>query len=202
MIRTFLAVESSDEVRRHMSQLQQHLKDRLTLDLSKDVRVTWGQPNSFHLTVRFLGDTDEQLLGPMREALTTVRRSHPTIQIPLDRLQAFPNLRQPRVLWVGPSEPWLHSQAADQLAALHRAVEACCRSFRFPLDDKPFMPHLTLARIKAGERHVGQRLADSGVCDQPLSVGTITVGALVLMKSKLRPTGPQYTKLWEVGEGL
>jgi 2'-5' RNA ligase len=202
MIRTFLAVESSDEVRRHMSQLQQDLKDRLKLDLSKDVRVTWGQPNSFHLTVRFLGDTDEELLGPMREAMAIVRRSHPTIQIPLDRLQAFPNLRQPRVLWVGPSESWLHSQAAGQLAALHEAVEACCRSFDFSLDDKPFMPHLTLARIKSGERQVGQRLAESGVCDHPLAVGTITVGALVLMKSKLRPTGPQYTKLWEVGKEL
>jgi len=201
MIRTFLAVELGDELRHHISLIQQDLRQRLDRESSKDIRVTWVQPSSIHLTIRFLGDTDEQLVGPMREAMATVRRSHATIQIPIDRLQAFPNLRQPRVLWVGPSEQWLQSDAADRLAALHREIESCCRTLGLMTDDKPFTPHLTLARIKTGDRQVGQRLARSGVCDRPFSVGAITVGALVLMKSKLRPTGPLYTKLWEVGEG-
>jgi 2'-5' RNA ligase len=201
MIRTFLAVELGGDLRNQISLAQQDLRQRLDRESSKDIRITWVQPSSIHLTIRFLGDTDEQLVGRMREAMTTVRRSHPIIQIPIDRLQAFPNLRQPRVLWVGPSEQWFKSDAANRLAALHQEIEACCRSLGFLTDDKPFTPHLTLARIKAGDRQVGQLLAQSGVCDRPLSLGAITVGALVLMKSKLRPTGPLYTKLWEVGEG-
>ncbi|UVT17509.1 MAG: RNA 2',3'-cyclic phosphodiesterase [Nitrospira sp.] len=201
MIRAFLAVEIDDEVRAGLSHVQQDLKRRLALHPSKDTRMTWGQPNSFHLTIRFLGDTDEQLIGHMRDAMAIVRQSHPTIQIPLDQLQAFPNARQPRVLWVGPSEQWLQSAAATQLTAFHQAIESRCRSFGFAPDDKPFMPHLTLARIKIGERQVGQFLTQSGVCACPLSLGKITVGALVLMKSELRPTGSLYTKLWEVGEG-
>jgi len=201
MIRAFLAVEIDDEVRAGLSHVQQDLKRRLALHLSKDTRMTWGQSNSFHLTIRFLGDTDEQLIGQMRNAMVMVRQSHPIIQIPLDQLHAFPNVRQPRILWVGPSEQWLQSGAATQLATFHQAIEACCRSFGFGPDDKPFTPHLTLARIKAGERQVGQLLAQSGVCDRPLSLGRITVGALVMMKSELRPTGSLYTKLWEVGEG-
>ncbi|MDK2745449.1 MAG: RNA 2',3'-cyclic phosphodiesterase [Nitrospira sp.] len=201
MIRAFLAVEIDDEVRAGLSHVQQDLKRRLSPHLSKAIRVTWGQPNSFHLTIRFLGDTDEQLLGQMRDAMAIVRQSHPTIQIPLDQLQAFPNVRQPRVLWVGPSEQWQQSGAATQLTAFHQAIESCCRSFGFAPDDKPFTPHLTLARIKAGERQVGQFLAQSGVCDRPLSLGGITVGALVMIKSELRPTGSVYTKLWEVEEG-
>ncbi len=201
MIRTFLAVELGGDLRNQISLAQQDLRQRLDRESSKDIRITWVQPSSIHLTIRFLGDTDEQLVARLREAMATVRRSHPPIQIPIDRLQAFPNLRQPRVLWVGPSEQWFNSDAANRLAALHREIETCCRSLGFLTDDKPFTPHLTLARIKAGDRQVGQRLSQSGVCDRPLSVGAITVGALVLMKSKLRPTGPLYTKLWEVEEG-
>lgn len=198
MIRTFLAVELSEALREQISLVQQDLHARLDGESSKAVRIAWVQPSSIHLTMRFLGDTDEQLVDPIREAMATVRLSHPTIQIPLERLQAFPNLRQPRVLWVGPSESWFKSDAAKQLASLHRAIESCCRSLGFVTEDKPFTPHLTVARIKAGDREVGQRLAQSGACDRALSVGFITVGPLVLMKSKLRPTGPVYTKMWEV----
>lgn len=198
MIRTFLAVELSEDLRKQIAVVQQDLQSRLGGESSKAVRIAWVQPASIHLTMRFLGETDEQLLDPMREAMETIRRSHPTIQIPLERLQAFPNLRQPRVLWAGPSEPWLKSAAAKQLTSLHREIESCCRSLGFMTEDKPFTPHLTVARIKTGDREVGQRLAQSGACDRALSVGVITVGPLVLMKSKLRPTGPVYTKMWEV----
>ncbi len=198
MIRAFLAVELSEKLRQQISLVQQDLQSRFDRESSKAIRITWVQPSSIHLTMRFLGDMDEQLVDPMREAIATVRRSHPTIEIPIDRLQAFPNLRQPRVLWIGPSEQWFKSDAANQLTALHRGIESCCRSLGFVTEDKPFTPHLTVARIKAGDREVGQRLAQSGLCDRALSVGVITVGPLVLMKSKLHPTGPVYTKLWEV----
>lgn len=198
MIRTFLAVEVSDEVRTGIAQVQHDLKQRLTGHFTKDIRMTWGQPNSFHLTIRFLGDTDKQLLDPMREAMAIVRRSHPVIQIPLDRLQAFPNLQKPRVLWVGPSEQWRESDAARRLATVHREIEACCHSFGFAPDDKPFSPHLTVARIKAGERQVGRLLAQSGICDRALSLGEVRIGPIALVKSDLRPTGPVYTTLWEV----
>ena len=57
---------------------------------------------------------------------------------------------------------------------------------------------LTLARIKEGERQLGQTLAKSGVMDRTLLLGSLSVGSVVLMKSELRPTGPVYTKMWEV----
>jgi 2'-5' RNA ligase len=61
-------------------------------------------------------------------------------------------------------------------------------------------PHLTLARVKEGERHVGQALAKSGVMDRPIASGVLAVESIVLMKSELRPTGSVYTKLWEARE--
>lgn len=201
MIRAFLAVEISDELRTCLVRVQHDIRQRLAPHVTKNVRITWSQPNSFHLTVRFLGNTDEQRLPLMHEALGAITQPGPAIEIPLERLEAFPTLQRPRVLWVGPSEEWLQSDAAHQLSAWHQQIESCCRSCGFATDDKPFIPHLTLARIKMGERQAGPLLAQSGACDRSLALSPIVVKSLVLMKSDLRPTGPHYAKVWEVEVG-
>lgn len=59
-------------------------------------------------------------------------------------------------------------------------------------------PHLTLARIKEGERCIGHALAKSGVMGRSLSLGSLAVESVGLMKSELRSTGSVHTKLWEV----
>jgi RNA 2',3'-cyclic 3'-phosphodiesterase len=201
MIRTFLAVELSETLRADLTTIHLELKQRLGRELSKAVRVSWVQPASLHLTVKFLGDIDEQLVGPMQKAMENVLTSHRAIEIPLDRLGVFPRLQQPRVLWVGPSEQWEKSQDATRLALLHKAIDDCCGSLNLAPDTRPLSPHLTLARIKEGGRDFGQLLARSGVLDKPLLVGLMAVDAITLMKSELKPTGSVYTKLWSVRIG-
>ncbi len=201
MIRTFLAVELGDDLRNRVMLLQQELRQRLGRDSSKDIRITWVQPSSIHLTMKFLGDTDGHLIEPLREAVARAMTGHGLIHMPIERLGLFPRLQQPRVLWVGPSEQWEQGDDAKRLVALHRAVEDGCRSFGFAPEGRSLSPHLTLARIKQGERQVGQALAKSGVMDRPISLGSLAVESVVLMKSELRPTGSLYTKLWEVRTG-
>lgn len=201
MIRTFLAVELGDELRSQITLVQQDLRQRLGHESSKDIRITWVQPSSIHLTMKFLGDTDEYLIESLREAVERTISSHGAVHIPIERLGVFPRLQQPRVLWVGPSEQWEQCDDAKRLAALHRAVEDCCQSVGFAPEGRPLSPHLTLARVKEGERHVGQALAKSGAMDRPISLGLLAVESIVLMKSELRPTGSLYTKLWEVRVG-
>lgn len=201
MVRAFLAVNLSEALRTKLTNIHSELKQRLGGELTKKVRVSWVQPSSLHLTVKFLGDIDEQLIGPMQEAMENALSSHRAIEITLDRLGVFPRLQQPRVLWVGPLELWEKGQDAAQLASLHRAVDDCCSSLNLAPDTRPLSPHLTLARIKEGERDFGQILARSGLLDKPVSAGLIVVDAIALMKSELRPTGSVYTKLWEAKIG-
>jgi 2'-5' RNA ligase len=201
MIRTFLAVELSDDLRNQIRLVQQDLRQRLGCESSKDIRITWTQPPSIHLTIKFLGDTNEDLIEPLRLAIEQAIVGHEAIQIPIERLGLFPRLQQPRVFWVGPSEQWEQGNDARRLTELHHAVENCGQSFDFASEGRPWSPHLTLARVKEGERRVGQALAKSGVLDRPMAVGLLPVESVVLMKSELRPTGSVYTKLWEIKLG-
>lgn len=198
MIRAFLAVDLSEDLRGRIASVQQDVKASLLRELPRAVRLSWVRPASIHLTIKFLGDMDEQLAEPLREALAEIFKDRYAMSISLERLGGFPSLHAPRVLWVGASESWVQGDEAKRAAGLHATVESCCSSLGFAPDDRPLSPHLTLARIKAGWRECGQALAKSDALDRPLSLGALTVDSIVLMKSELRPTGSVYTKLWKV----
>mgnify|MGYP001609680541 CR=1 FL=1 len=198
MIRAFLAVELSQELRAELATAQQELKRRIEPEMKRGTRISWAQPASIHLTIKFLGDMDEQVIDPLLVAVEQAIGSQIAVNVPLERLGAFPHPQSPRVLWVGPSEKWERGAEAKRVAEIHGAIERACEALSFLRETRPFSPHLTLARIKVGERHVGLALAKSGVLDRPLSLGSLAVESVVLMKSELKPTGSVYTKLWEM----
>ena len=198
MIRAFLAVELSQELRAELAALHQELRRRIEPEMKRDMRISWTRPASIHLTIKFLGDMDEQVIDPLRAALEQAIGSQRAVNVPLERLGAFPRPQNPRVLWVGPSENWEKGAEAKRITEIHGAIEQACEGLRFLRETRPFSPHLTLARIKAGERHVGVALAKCGVLDRPLSLGSLAMETIVLMKSELNPTGSVYTKLWGV----
>jgi 2'-5' RNA ligase len=197
VIRAFLAVELSQELRAGLTTVQQELKRKIETGMTRNTRISWVQPTSIHLTIKFLGDMDEQALDPLLVAVEQAIGNQPAVNVPLDRLGAFPRPQSPRVLWAGPSETWERGAEARRMMEIHGAIEQVCEGLRFLRETKPFSPHLTLARIRLGERHVGIALTQSGVLDRPISVGSLAVESVVLMKSELRPTGSVYTRLWE-----
>ena len=103
MIRTFLAVELSEPLRTTLATIQSDLKQRLAKVLTRDVNISWVRPASLHVTVKFLGDIDEGLVLPLKEAIMELLKAHGPIVVPVNRLGAFPRPQQPRVLWAGPS---------------------------------------------------------------------------------------------------
>ena len=198
MIRAFLAVELSQGLRSELVAVQQELKRKIEPEMKRDTRISWVQPASIHLTIKFLGDMDEQVIDPLCVAVELAIGSRSTTTVPLERLGVFPRPQSPRVLWVGPSEDWERGAEAKRAAEIHGAIEQACEGLCFLRETKPFSSHLTLARIKMGERQVGVALAKGGVLDRPLSLRALAVESIVLMKSELKSTGSVYTKLWDV----
>lgn len=198
MIRVFLAVELSQELRATLATFQRELKQSIEPELKRGTRISWVQPASLHLTIKFLGETDDQVIDPLHTAVEQAIGSQLAVNVPLERLGGFPRLQSPRVLWVGPSENWEKGIDAKRITGIYATIEQVCEDLRFLRETKLFSPHLTVARIKTGERHVGISLAQSGVLDRPLLLGSLAVESVALMRSELKPTGSVYTKLWSV----
>lgn len=99
----------------------------------------WVPQEQLHLTLRFIGDTDEAQLERLRKELTTVRCS--SFALELRSVGHFPPRGMPRVLWVGVGK-------SLELSALQAAVELACLSAGIAPDERRFSPHLTIARLK------------------------------------------------------
>ena len=197
MIRAFLAVELSQKFRAEVARAQQELKQSIEPEMQRDMHISWVPPARMHLTIKFLGDMDEQVINPLLGVIEQAIRSQPSVNVPLERLGAFPRPHSLRVLWIGPSENWEQGVEGKRVAEIHGVIEQACEGLGFLREAKPFSPHLTLARMKAGERRIGSALAKSGVLDRPLLLASLAVESVVLIKSELNPTGSVYTRLWE-----
>ncbi|BFU96615.1 MAG: putative 2'-5' RNA ligase [Nitrospira sp.] len=198
MIRAFLAIVPDAELLRCLVLVQQDLRQRLMRELPRTVRLSWVQPASIHLTMKFLGDIPDDLVPVLRDAITQAVSGHRALTIPLERLGAFPDARRPRVLWAGPAESWERGEDSGRLAAMHQAIEMGCRAVDLAPDTRALTPHLTLARVREGERQLGPLLARYGKLDDPISPGFLVAGSVALIRSELHPTGSVYTPLWHV----
>jgi len=145
VIRAFLAVELSQELRAELATVQQELKRSIEPEMKRDTRISWAQPASIHLTIKFLGDMDEQVNDPLLVVVERAIGDQIAVTVPLERLGAFPRPQNPRVLWVGPSEDWERGAEAKRVAEIHGAIEQACEGLRFLRETRPFSPHLTLA---------------------------------------------------------
>lgn len=171
------------------------------LDLSRNLTGPLGlkvvSPENMHLTLRFLGDIPEADVNYLIQALETavdgwraVHNEGP-LELELKGLGAFPPRGPPRVLWVG-----LGGRDLPLLMDLARLTDEQLVSSNFGAADKPFKPHLTMARVR-DKRPVGfvrQLLREH---EQSL-LGELELDRLVLCASQLTPQGPIYDRMHTV----
>jgi 2'-5' RNA ligase len=181
MIRAFVALPLPHEVERRLA--------TIIADLSKRSReVKWVRAESVHLTVKFLGDTDEKLIYRIGAALDAIAaESQPMVSV-IDRLGGFPSLKRPRVIWAGGGEPL---DPAVRLAGRGDAVTA---EFGFDRETRPFKAHLTLGRVREGRRVDDLARYIESYRVEPCEM---RLDRLVLIKSILTPQGAIYQRLHE-----
>ncbi|MFP3975793.1 MAG: RNA 2',3'-cyclic phosphodiesterase [Chloroflexota bacterium] len=186
-IRAFVAIELPEEVKNSLAKI---LRD---ISPGYERSVKWVNSNSVHLTLKFLGNISAESVENITRALTEAASETKSFTLQLGGLGAFPNLKSPRVVWVGvegdvPTAVNLQEQVDQALAKLGFAAEK-----------RKFSPHLTIGRIrdKASSRErsaVGSLVSDYEVKDKP----AFTVEHLSLMKSTLSSSGAIYDRLASV----
>jgi RNA 2',3'-cyclic 3'-phosphodiesterase len=150
----------------------------------------WVRPEAIHLTLKFLGDVPEERLADIHVAVDRACQGVGPLRICPSSLGCFPNTGNPRVVWVGVREE------TGQLSALQAAVDKELAAVGFAREERPFRPHLTMARIqrratRAEARELGQAtLACPAPDEEPIEVDEVCV-----IKSELTPGGAVYTRL-------
>jgi 2'-5' RNA ligase len=186
MTRTFIALEMNEDMQRRLAGEVRRVAQALP-------GVRCVDPAGIHLTLAFLGELDDEQLAQAMAASEIAARRVAPFSCRLTRLGIFGSPRQPRVIWMGIDEP------SGALALLHRTLTYELTRRGFETDQRPFSPHLTLARIKsplsADEQQSLQALLASG---QPGSAPTrdgYPARTLNVMKSELSRAGARYTCL-------
>src|SRR5215216_1819930 len=104
--------------------------------------VRWVQPETSHLTLHFLGETERERAELIRLALPDVVAAHTPFDLRTAALGVFPNFRRPRVLWLG-----LHGPV-HRLQTLHQDIGRALQGLGFSIGDEPYHPHITLGRVR------------------------------------------------------
>jgi 2'-5' RNA ligase len=185
MIRSFIAIELPDPAKDALRGVGERLRHKVPYD-----SVRWTRVSGIHLTLKFLGDVAEADLPKIKAALTDVGQRHGPFRFTIGGVGCFPDVKRPRVVWVGVEEE------TGRLAALQRDVERSLAPLGFKPEQRAFHPHLTLGRTKrnVGSRdqgRLGEVIATAGVGE----LSQVQVTSLVLMRSDLRPDGAVYTPL-------
>ena len=184
-LRTFLAIDLPSTLQSTIGQNVRTVQRALP-------GLSWSKPENLHVNLKFFGDTTESQVDRIRQAVEPAISHVSSFDLELKGFGMFPDNRAPRVLWIG------LGGALDSLSSLAECVGRAVVPLGFPQEDRPFRPHLTVARVKKNQREVGRVLDTLGVLTDSFSCGQFSVERVTLFQSDLRPIGPIYTKLWDV----
>jgi RNA 2',3'-cyclic 3'-phosphodiesterase len=184
VVRSFIAISLPDNVRAELTSLEEKLKVR------RHPFVKWVDPESMHLTLKFLGNVTADSVPQVAEAVSRVAMAHASLKLQVSGTGAFPSWQRPQVVWVGVGGD------LDKLNALQRELESALAPLGYPPESRSFSAHLTLGRLRdrvtPDDRRRFAEFAQKVEFKTSLS---FDVGAIQLMKSQLTPAGPIYSEL-------
>jgi 2'-5' RNA ligase len=155
--------------------------------------ASWVAEDNLHLSIKFFGEQPDTAPAELAALLAPVGAAHQPFDLRVSGLGAFPNLRAPRVVWMG-------VQHDPRLELMHHDVEATCAANGYPLDARAFRPHITIARVRA-ELPVANARALALAARAVVYKGVQQVSALSVIESTLGAGGPHYTKVASIPLG-
>lgn len=180
MKRVFIAIDISSEARSKVSAYIDTLKRS-----ARDVRVGWERPEKLHLTLKFLGDIDDNKVSDVEQALKKVAAEFSGFWSKISGTGRFPPKGDPRILWLG-----LVDDGATALLA--QTLDRELSRTGFASEKRKFHPHLTIARLREPHRSV---LVAAEHVSNEFETADFAVSELVIYESQLLPTGSVYRKL-------
>lgn len=184
LLRAFIAVEIPAEIQQNIH------KETSSFRQGINPLVRWVPVRNMHLTLKFLGDISPSSVEFLIQMLRNEADNVSCFNLQLTSIGAFPDLRRPRVIYIG-------IQASVALDALQRGIESAARRLGYESEDRPFSAHLTLGRAKQSITAVDQQKIRRAIEGTQVDLlGTARVDSVHLYKSELKPGGSVYTRLY------
>jgi RNA 2',3'-cyclic 3'-phosphodiesterase len=189
-MRIFIALDIDEAIRGRIARFLEGVTG-----FAPDAR--WVKPESLHVTLKFIGEQPEPAVDQIKHALSDLAAA--AAQIHFRGYGFFPTPKSARVFWIG-------LEAGPQLATLAAAIDDKMATLGIPKEDRPFSPHLTLARGAGGSgsprrsqsdapNRIFQRLQEKLAALPAPEFGTMTAREFFVYQSHLSPKGSTYTKL-------
>jgi 2'-5' RNA ligase len=189
-MRIFVALDLDRPIREQIQKFVEEVRS-----FAPDAR--WISGESLHVTLKFIGEQPDATVSQIEASLRSVRAE--PFPVSFCGSGFFPTQRAARVFWIG-------IQATDALGRLAKTVDESLARIGIPKEDRPFTPHLTLARTRGGSGAPGRRKDDRTnrqfaklqefLTTHPApEFGTMTAREFFLYRSQLSSKGSQYTKV-------
>ena len=130
VLRCFIAVEIPETIRKSIGEIIDSLK-------KSGADVKWVAQENIHVTLQFLGDTEESLVPAIKGALDKILSTYSSFYIKIAGVGCFPDTRRPRVIWVG-------LEGAQPLVDIYRDISNELIRFGYRKEERAFTPHITI----------------------------------------------------------
>lgn len=181
MKRIFAAIDVSDSARAAVSDYIEFLRGEFP-----QARVGWAKAEKLHLTVKFLGETDDGQLERFTGAVENAAKKFQPFALKIGGAGVFPSAQNARVLWLGVSDE------NNNLQKLSASLETECERRGFPKENRKFKAHLTVARLR---QNTDLRLIEKHLSDALQIAEPFPVWEIVIYESELLPHGSRYSAL-------
>jgi RNA 2',3'-cyclic 3'-phosphodiesterase len=177
-MRLFVAIQIPSEIRAALAAFVNDLR-------ALAPQAKWVRGDNLHVTLKFLGETDGRKLGQVEVGLAEIRSTQ-AATLKFHGLGFFPNEKRPRVFWAG-------TEASPNVAPLAADIDQAMHRLGFPLEERAFSAHLTLARFASPS--LPAKFQAAVVQNQSRGFGSLAAAEFQLIESKLKPTAAEYTTL-------
>ncbi len=182
-MRTFIAIELPKAIKDSLALLEDRLKN-------SGADVKWVEPRNIHLTLKFLGEVDQQKLEKIAEAMQSIAGNKKTFHLRVSSVGAFPKMEFPRIIWVG------INKGDNETKEIAEGLEEKLAKLGIPKENHPFSSHITIGRVKSTlnrDKLIQEFTAAEGM----LKTGNLefNVERITLFQSTLTPNGPVYNPL-------
>lgn len=177
-MRTFFAVPIEERLKSHYGGLIDGLKRKCSTE-----KIHWVKPQNLHLSLRFLGETQNEVVEVIFDRLQQEMLSIRPFSLSLTKFIFFPSQEHPRVIAVG-------APLTEELEKLYKLVNELTVELGFKPESRAFVPHMTLGRIQTplvlpfGELEIETK--------------TMFVNKVMFYESQTLPDGPVYSSLREL----